>query len=141
MNVLFLCTGNSCRSQMAEGFAKSMHAPTHAFYSAGTIKTSLNPRAVLVMKEAGVDIEDHTSKTISDLPDVSFDLVITVCSAAHETCPVLPGANIQHIGFDDPPHLTQDMTDEAEILNVYRRVRDEIKSMVEGMDLSGGAHA
>ncbi len=129
-NVLFLCTGNSCRSQMAEGWGKSLKGDKFNFYSAGTKKHGLNPRAVQVMKEAGVDISGHESNTTDELPGVTMDFVFTVCSDAHENCPYFPGGKIIHTGFDDPPRLTKEMTDENEVLSVYRRVRDEIKNMV-----------
>jgi len=129
-NVLFLCTGNSCRSQMAEGWGKSLKGDKFNFYSAGTKKHGLNLRAVQVMKEVGVDISAHESKTTDELPKVTMDFVFTVCSDAHENCPYFPGGKIIHTGFDDPPRLTKEMTNEEEILKIYRRVRDEIKDMV-----------
>jgi len=129
-NVLFLCTGNSCRSQMAEGWGKSLKGDKFNFYSAGTKKHGLNPRAVQVMKEVGVDISAHESKTTDELPKVTMDFVFTVCSDAHENCPYFPGGKIIHTGFDDPPRLTKEMTNEEEILKIYRQVRDEIKDMV-----------
>lgn len=129
-NVLFLCTGNSCRSQMAEGWGKSLKGDKFNFFSAGTKKHGLNPRAVQVMKEVGVDISSHESNTTDELPNVTMDFVFTVCSDAHENCPYFPGGEIIHTGFDDPPRLTKEMTDEEEILKIYRRVRDEIKDMV-----------
>lgn len=129
-NILFLCTGNSCRSQMAEGWAKALWGNKYTFYSAGTKTHGLNPRAVQVMKEAGVDISSHTSKTTTDLGDTKMDVVFTVCSDAHETCPMFPGGKIIHVGFDDPPRLTENMTNEEEILQVYRRIRDDIKAFI-----------
>lgn len=129
-NVLFLCTGNSCRSQMAEGWGKALKADTFNFHSAGTKKHGLNPNAIRVMQEAGVDISNHQSNTTDELPEVKMDFVFTVCSDAHENCPVFPGGKIIHVGFDDPPRLTKGMNDEEEVLSVYRRVRDEIKNMV-----------
>lgn len=125
--VLFLCTGNSCRSQMAEGWAKHLHADTVEAYSAGIEKHGLNPNAVRVMSETGIDIAEHFSKDLSDLAGVEFDLVITVCGHAHETCPVFTGnARVVHQGFDDPPKLARNARDEEEALSHYRRVRDEI---------------
>ncbi|EPZ52470.1 arsenate reductase [Bacteriovorax sp. BAL6_X] len=128
-NILFLCTGNSCRSQMAEGWGKALKGDKYNFYSAGTKKHGLNPYAIKVMKEVGVDISTHTSNTTDEL-DVKMDIVITVCSDANENCPYFPGGKIIHIGFDDPPRLTKDLSDEEEILKVYRRVRDEIKETI-----------
>lgn len=133
-NILFLCTGNSCRSQMAEGWGKYLKGEKYNFYSAGTKKHGLNQRAVKVMAESGVDISKHESNTTEELGDVKMDLVITVCSDAHENCPFFPGGQIVHIGFDDPPRLTKDMTDEEEILNIYRRVRDEIRVVVNNLE-------
>lgn len=133
-NVLFLCTGNSCRSQMAEGWGKSLKGDKFNFYSAGTKKHDLNSRAVKVMNEVGIDISTHESNITSELPDVTMDFVFTVCSDAHENCPFFPGGKIIHVGFDDPPRLTKEMKDEEEILPVYRRVRDEIKEMVTNIE-------
>lgn len=136
-NILFLCTGNSCRSQMAEGWAKHFLGSKYHFHSAGTVKHGLNQRAVKVMSESGVDISKHFSKTVEDLKDVSFDLVFTVCGHANENCPVFFGApKILHVGFDDPPKLTENLTNEEEILSHYRRVRDEIKIFAQNLETS-----
>ncbi|WP_412462912.1 arsenate reductase ArsC [Halobacteriovorax sp. RT-2-6] len=132
-NILFLCTGNSCRSQMAEGWGKALKGDKFNFYSAGTKKHGLNPYAVAVMKEVGVDISNHESNTTDEI-EAKMDIVITVCSDANENCPYFPGGKIIHIGFDDPPRLTKDFSDEEEILQVYRRVRDEIKSMIINLE-------
>jgi arsenate reductase len=132
LRVLFLCTGNSCRSQMAEGWARQLKSEQFEAWSAGIETHGLNPNAVLVMKEAGVDISAHMSKNLDQLAGVEFDYVITVCGHAHETCPVFPGqAKVIHRGFDDPPALARTAETEAEALGHYRRVRDEIKSYVE----------
>ena len=132
MKVLFLCTGNSCRSQMAEGWARHVKADVIEPYSAGIEKHGLNPHAVQVMAEAGVDIAAHTSKTLADLEGVAFDYVVTVCGHAHETCPMFPGdATIIHVGFDDPPKLAAGETDPDKALGHYRRVRDEIRAFVQ----------
>lgn len=133
-NVLFLCTGNSCRSQMAEGWAKFLKADKYNFYSAGTKQHGMNPRAIQVMKEVGVDLSSHSSKTTEELPEKKMDIVFTVCSDANENCPIFPGGKIIHVGFDDPPRLTSQMNEEEEILKVYRRVRDEIKQFVENLE-------
>jgi arsenate reductase len=133
-NVLFLCTGNSCRSQMAEGWGKALKADSFNFYSAGTKKHGLNPNAVKVMQEVGIDISQHQSNTTDEFPELKMDFVFTVCSDAHENCPFFPGGKVVHIGFDDPPRLTKEMKDEEEILSVYRRVRDEIKEMVMNIE-------
>lgn len=133
-NVLFLCTGNSCRSQMAEGWGKALKSDKFNFYSAGTKKHGLNPNAIKVMKEVDIDITTHESNTTDELPQVTMDYVFTVCSDANENCPFFPGGKIIHVGFDDPPRLTKDMKDEEEILPVYRRVRDEIKEFVNDIE-------
>lgn len=134
MKILFLCTGNSCRSQMAEGWANHLKKGEIEAVSAGIARHGMNPYAVRVMQEAGVDMSAHTSKTLDDLPSLEFDAVITLCGHASETCPFFPGAVRRvHRGFDDPPSLCAGMTDEEEILAVYRRVRDEIRLFVEGL--------
>lgn len=133
-NILFLCTGNSCRSQMAEGWGKTLKSEAFNFYSAGTKKHGLNPNAVKVMQEAGVDISNHESNTTDELADIKLDFVFTVCSDANENCPIFPGGKVIHVGFDDPPRLTNEMTDEEGKLSVYRRVRDEIKGMVTNIE-------
>lgn len=133
-NILFLCTGNSCRSQIAEGWGKKLKGDQYNFFSAGTKKYGLNPNAVKVMHEAGVDITNHKSNTTDELPEVVMDYVFTICSDAHENCPYFEGGKIIHTGFDDPPRLTKNLTNEEEILQVYRRVRDEIKVMVENIE-------
>ena len=120
-NVLFLCTGNSCRSQMAEGWARRLAGDVMEPYSAGIEKHGLNPHAVQAMAEAGVDISKHQSKTLDELSDVDFDYVITVCVNAHETCPVFPGnATVMHQGFDDPPRLAAGETDPEKIMAPWR---------------------
>lgn len=132
-NIMFLCTGNSCRSQMAEGWARKYWGNEFNFYSAGTKKHGMNERAMKVMKEAGVDISSHYSKTLEELPKVTFDVVVTVCGSAQENCPYFPGGKIVHVGFEDPPALTKEMTSEDKILAVYRRVRDEIEVFIKDM--------
>ncbi len=134
IRVLFLCTGNSCRSQMAEGWARHLRADVIEPYSAGIECHGMNPHAVRVMAEAGVDISGQRSKTVADLGDVRFDCVVTVCGHANEHCPVFPGkAKRLHAGFEDPPRLTKDMPDGETKLAVYRRVRDEIRAYVEAL--------
>lgn len=130
--ILFLCTGNSCRSQMAEGWARHLRGELIEAYSAGIVRHGLNPYAVRVMAEAGVDIRWHQSKLVEELPRTDFAAVITLCDHAHETCPYFPG-RILHRGFPDPPQLTREMTDEEEILQVYRQVRDQIRTFVESL--------
>ncbi len=133
-NIMFLCTGNSCRSQMAEGLCRHLWGGDFNVYSAGTKKHGMNERAMKAMKEIGIDISSHYSKTVEELPKVTFDYVITVCDAAKETCPYFPGGKVIHIGFQDPPALTKDMTDEEEIMKVYRRVRDEINEFMKNLN-------
>ncbi|SHJ23731.1 arsenate reductase ArsC [Halodesulfovibrio aestuarii] len=135
INILFLCTGNSCRSQMAEGWAKHLKSDVLNAYSAGIETHGLNPNAVAVMKEAGVDISSHSSKLLSELNTINFDVVITVCGHAHETCPYFPGkAKVVHVGFPDPPAQAKELAaqgaPEEEQLNCYRKVRDQIKAYV-----------
>ncbi len=132
LRVLFLCTGNSCRSQMAEGWARHLKADCIEPYSAGIVAHGLNPMAVQVMAEAGVDISNQKSKTLAELAHVQFDHVITLCGHAHESCPVFPGSTkVTHVGFDDPPTLAAHAQTEQERLAPYRRVRDEIRAFVE----------
>ncbi len=132
--ILFLCTGNSCRSQMAEGWAGHLLSDRFGIYSAGIEKHGLNPLAVKVMAEAGVDISEHYSKLIEELPVRNFAYVVTVCDNAHESCPIFPGqAVIIHHSFADPPRLAADAATEAEALVHYRRVRDEIRTFIESL--------
>ena len=141
LKILFLCTGNSCRSQMAEGWARHLKGDVLEPYSAGLEAHGLNPRAVQVMAEAGVDISGQESQTLEEVTAVPFDAVVTVCSHADAHCPMFPGkARVVHRGFDDPPKLAQSAKTEAEALGHYRRVRDEIRAFVEslpeGLDLN-----
>ena len=129
IKILFLCTGNSCRSQMAEGWAKKLKENQFEAYSAGIEKHGLNPLAVKAMAEAGVDISEQKSKNIDELSVQAFDWVITLCGHANETCPFFPGKKVHH-GFDDPPQLALEAKNEEEKLIHYRRVRDEIRDFV-----------
>lgn len=123
--VLIICTGNSCRSQMAEGFIRHIGQGKLEVYSAGIESLGLNPRAVRVMAEFGIDLSHHSSDALSKYNGVTFDYIITVCDHANEVCPVFPGrAKRFHHSFDDPAKATGS---EAEILQVFRKVRDEIK--------------
>lgn len=140
MKVLFLCTGNSCRSQMAEGFAKHFHSELIESHSAGITKHGLNPMAVKAMSEVGIDISQHSSKTVEELASKDFDLVVTVCGHANETCPnILSDAKILHVGFDDPPKLAKEEKSEAEGFKHYQRVRDEIGEFIK--DLPSHLHS
>ncbi len=132
--ILFLCTGNSCRSQMAEGWARYLKGDSIEAYSAGIETHGLNPDAVRVMADAGVDIAGQRSKNVEELREIAFDYVVTVCGHAHENCPVFFGkAKVVHVGFDDPPRLAANATTEEGRLEPYRRVRDEIREFVLGL--------
>ncbi len=136
-SVLFLCTGNSCRSQMAEGWARALKGGVIEAHSAGTEPHGMNPLAVRAMREAGVDISGHRSKHVREFEGAAIDVVVTVCDSARETCPVFPGGSrVVHAGFDDPPRLARGAASEEEAMTHYRRVRDEIKAFVE--TLPGG---
>ena len=132
LRILFLCTGNACRSQMAEGWARHLKGDVLEPYSAGIETHGLDPRAVRVMAEAGVDISAHRSKHLDELAGVAFDAVVTVCDRARESCPLFPGGTrLLHAGFGDPPRLVREAATEEEALDAYRRVRDEIRRFVE----------
>lgn len=134
LKVLFLCTGNSCRSQMAEGWTRQLKGDIIEPYSAGVEVRPLDPLAVKVMAEAGVDITGQRSKNVSDLMGIRFDYVVTLCSHARETCPFFSGGTHRvHVEFDDPPSLTAGMKNEDEKLVAYRRVRDQIRRFVESL--------
>lgn len=131
LRVLFLCTGNSCRSQMAEGWTRHLHGSRIDAYSAGVEPQELNVRAVKVMAEVGVDISKQRAKHIRDLGRINFDYVITVCDQARERCPIFAGGvKSIHKGFEDPPHLARNTKTEEAALKYYRRVRDEIRDLV-----------
>ena len=132
IKVLFLCTGNSCRSQMAEGWTRHLKGDRIEACSAGIETHGLNPNAVRVMAEAGVDISGHASERVDAFLDSGIDYVVTVCDHASETCPLFPGnAKVVHAGFEDPPKLAEGVEGEEEKLDCYRRVRDEIRTYVE----------
>ena len=132
LKILFLCTGNSCRSQMAEGWARALKPGILEPYSAGIETHGLNPLAVRAMAEAGVDISGHRSKLVDELAGIDFDYVITVCGHAHENCPRFSGkAKVVHVGFDDPPRMARDAKTEEEALGHYRSVRDQIRRYIE----------
>ena len=134
ITILFLCTGNSCRSQMAEGWTKHLKGGAVKAFSAGIETHGLNPKAVQVMAEAGVDISGHTSKHVDSFRHIYIDYVITLCDHAHESCPFFPGKTKRiHMGFDDPPKLAENAITEEEALNHYRRIRDEIRDYVESL--------
>ena len=132
ISLLYLCTGNACRSQMAEGWTRALKGDCIDVYSAGIETHGLNPVAVKVMAEAGVDISAQRSQHIDEFADTPIDYVITVCNHAHETCPWFPaGCRVIHVGFDDPPKLSPPDASEEVRLDGFRRVRDEIKAFVE----------
>ncbi len=134
IKVLFLCTGNSCRSQMAEGWCRHLKSDVIEPYSAGIKTHGLNKSAVQVMAEAGVNIANQTSDNVSDFYEIDFDYVVTVCGHAHENCPVFPRKTmVIHVDFDDPPKLAQQASNELEALGFYRRVRDEIEDFVRSL--------
>ncbi len=132
LKVLFLCTGNSCRSQMAEAWARHLKGDVVEPYSAGVQPHDIDPKAIQAMAEVGIDISKYYSKDVSALEHVEFDHVITVCDQAHESCPFFPAkTKILHVGFDDPPRLAKESKTEEEAIVHYRRVRDEIRKFVE----------
>ena len=132
MRILFLCTGNSCRSQMAEGWARFLRGDRILPFSAGIRADGMNPLTVAVMSEAGVDISSQYSKKVLDVMDGSYNCVITLCGHARETCPVFPGETTLffHRGFEDPAELVIGVEDREERLEIYRRIRDLIREFV-----------
>jgi arsenate reductase (thioredoxin) len=133
LNVIFVCFGNSCRSQMAEGWAHYLHRDTLNAFSAGIEPRRIDPLAIQVMKEAGVDISTQETHSVQAFLTHDIDYAILVCSEAAEVCPAFPAAvTMIHQPFDDPPQLTKGMSD-GDRLAVYRRVRDEIRSYVASL--------
>ena len=129
IKVLFLCTGNSCRSQMAEGWTRHLKADVIEAYSAGIRPIGVNPRAIQVMAEAGVDISMHTSKHLDDLWNVDFDYVVTLCDNAARNCPIFSGkAKVIHSPFKDPYFATGS---EEQIMAEFREARDKIRAFIE----------
>jgi len=132
IKILFLCTGNSCRSQMAEAWTNKLKGDQFEAYSAGVAPKKIDPRAVKAMAEAGIDISAQKSKDIDFLGEMEFDYVVTLCDNARESCPFFPAkTRLIHKGFDDPPKLAEGVNDEDKAMNPYRQVRDEIKAFVE----------
>jgi arsenate reductase len=128
LRVLFLCTENACRSQMAEGLVNHDLAGQVQAFSAGVRPSRVNPRAVQAMAELGIDISQQRSKSVDDLAGEEFDLVITVCDQAQQQCPFFPGdTEVRHVGFPDPARATGT---EAEIMAVFRQVRDEMRQQL-----------
>jgi arsenate reductase (thioredoxin) len=138
LKILFLCTGNACRSQMAEGWTRHLKNDVIDVFSAGIDPHGVDPLAVAVMKEAGVDISGQRSKHVKEFQDKKMDVVITVCDRAKESCPFFPFAGKKvHQGFEDPPALAREVEnrggDETARLDCYRKVRDQIRAFVEGL--------
>jgi len=132
--VLFLCTGNSCRSQMAEGFSRHLKSGEIEAHSAGVNPKGVDPRAVKAMAEEGIDISAQKSRSIDEVKHLEFDYVITLCDNAQKTCPTFPAkTSVMHVGFEDPPRLAAAVRDGEETLTHYRRVRDEIRKFIEGL--------
>lgn len=132
--ILFLCTGNTCRSQMAEAWTRHLWGDRFEVYSAGVEPKGLDPRAVKAMAEVGIDISMKKSKDLDALGNLEFDYVVTLCDNARESCPYFPAkTRLMHQGFDDPPKLAESANDEEEAMGHYRRVRAEIRTFVEGL--------
>lgn len=132
LRILYLCTGNSCRSQMAEAFTRHLKGDQIEALSAGVAPEGINPRATKAMSEAGIDMANQGSKSLTQVIYIQFDYVVTLCDHAQKTCPSFPGkTRVIHVGFDDPPKLAATAKDEEEAMLHYRRVRDEIKAFVE----------
>lgn len=130
--ILFLCTGNSCRSQMAEAWTRELRGDEFEPYSAGVKPKNVDPNAVKAMAEVGIDISDQASKDVETVAHLEFDCVVTLCDNARESCPFFPARTaVMHNGFDDPPRLAAGAKTEEEAMAHYRRVRDEIKAFVE----------
>jgi arsenate reductase (thioredoxin) len=133
VRILFLCTGNSCRSQMAEAWTRELKGETFDPYSAGVEARGVDPFAIQVMMEVGVDISGQESKNVDTLQDMQFDYVVTLCSHAQDVCPFFPArTSVIHVAFDDPPTLAAHETAQEDSLKHYRRVRDEIRTFVRG---------
>jgi len=132
LKVLFLCTGNACRSQMAEAFARKLKGDLIEPYSAGVLAAGIFPETIHVMKEIGYDLTGQYSKHVAEVMNVEFDVVVTLCDNAREACPVFPrSTRLIHRGFDDPPSLALTAKTTEEALGHYRRVRDEIQAFIE----------
>ena len=132
-NVLVLCTGNSCRSQIAEGYLRYFHGEKAEVYSAGVETHGVNPRAIATMKEDGINLSAHTSNHVDEYLSISFDLILTVCDHASERCPIFPGkAQRIHHNFTDPAKV---IGTEEEIMAEFRRVREEIKEFCRLLEI------
>ena len=132
VRILFLCTGNSCRSQMAEGWARYLKREEIEAYSAGVSPKAVDPRAIKAMAEVDIDISGHRSKSLADVRAIPFEYVVTLCDNAHQSCPNFPGrVKVIHVGFEDPPQLAKNARSEEEAMGHYRRIRDAIKGFME----------
>jgi arsenate reductase len=132
LQILYLCTGNSCRSQMAEAFTHHLKGDQIKALSAGVDPKGMDSRAIEAMLEAGIDISNQGSNSIDQVRHLPFDYVVTLCDSAQKNCPNFPGeTRVIHVGFDDPPKLAATAKDEEEAMHHYRRVRDEIRAFVE----------
>jgi len=132
--ILFLCTGNSCRSQMAEAWTRRLQGEQFEAYSAGVQPKAIDPRAIKAMAEVGLDISGQKSRDVDALGNMEFDYVVTLCDNARESCPYFPAkTKLIHRGFDDPPRVAEWVVNEEEAMASYRRVRDEIKAFVESL--------
>jgi len=145
LRILFLCTGNSCRSQMAEGWTNHLKADTVEAFSAGLEKHGVNPLAVKVMAEEGVDISGQRSKLIEELPVADFDFIVTVCDNAAESCPLFPGGgSVIRKHFPDPPKMAASARTEEEKLVYFRQVRDDIRDFIDDIPknllVNGSSH-
>jgi len=130
--VLFVCTGNSCRSQMAEGFTRHLKADQIEAHSAGVAPKGVDSRAIKAMAEVSIDISKQGSKSLDEMRHIEFDYVITLCDNAQKTCPTFPAkTRVMHVGFEDPPGLAANAKDEQEAMGHYRRIRDQIKAFVD----------
>jgi len=139
IKVLFICTGNSCRSQIAEGWARQLKSDVIEAYSAGIRPIGVNSRTIKVMAEAGVDISGRTSKHVYDLVGIDFDYVVTVCDNARQHYPMFPGRTKHiHKSFDDPYFATGS---EGEIMTAFRRTRDDIRAFIETLPESLGSES
>ena len=142
--VLFICTGNSCRSQMAEGLTRHIKGDEIEASSAGVDPKGIDPKAIKAMAEIGIDISNQESRSIDALKDRGFDYVISLCDSAQKNCPSFPArTKVIHVGFEDPPKLAATARTEEEAMMHYRRIRDEIQTFVEKMPevlLDKGGH-
>lgn len=130
--ILFLCTGNSCRSQMAEGFCRTLQGEQFESYSAGIESHGINPYAIEVMLESGVDISQQQSQVLSEVEHIMFDYVVAVCDNAAASCPDFSSdTKVIYRQFDDPPALAKNAQNDTEVLFYFRQVRDQIRTWIE----------